>query len=202
MSCSGSLFKQQGKCQSEIISGMNATSRSRIQWISFPLSKPPTEIGKKIVGCFEAVHDKIETESGHVPHLKSNDVLTQVRPELEELGFEVERGKRKGAINVPVLYGERGQVKEEYPTDAWHKSEKCVLEVEAGRTVANNAFLKDLFEATLMTEIDHLVIACPIVYRTRDYEQRPYDIVTAFFNTANSSHRWTTPLKSILVIGY
>ena len=69
---------------------------------------------------------------------------------------------------------------------------------EAGRAVANNQFLKDLFQACMMHEVKYLAIAVRLKYRGKsDFEQ-----VCKFFQTMYASRRLALPLLGILVIGY
>lgn len=78
------------------------------------------------------------------------------------------------------------------------KKKKIVIEVEAGRAVTNYQFLKDLFQACVMSDVDYLVIAVRNIYRkNQDFEK-----VISFFNTLYASGRLILPLKGILIIGY
>lgn len=73
-----------------------------------------------------------------------------------------------------------------------------MLEIEAGRAVVNNAFLKDLFQACMMQDVNFAAIAVRNVYRgSRDFER-----VVSFFDTLYASRRLTLSLKGILIIGY
>lgn len=90
----------------------------------------------------------------------SNEVLALVRPHLEAIGFAVETGKGKEEkIDVPVLFGENNEVDKSFFADALSADGKIVIEVEAGRAVRNNQFLKDIFQACMMFEVEYLVIA-------------------------------------------
>ena len=111
----------------------------------------------------------------------------------------MERGKKKNEkIHVPVLYGKNGTTEKAFEADAYHDAEKFVLEVEAGRAVTNYQFLKDLFQACMMQDVDYLAIAVRNKYRTsKDFEK-----VFTFFDTLYKSGRLPLPLKGILIIGY
>ena len=167
-----------------------------IDWIFFPLSSEPPEIVRKTVATFEGVENQIGSGSFT---LESNRVLAAVRPGLEALGFRVEGGKAaRQKISVPVLYGLRGGVKKTFEADAWHPKEKLVLEVEAGRGVTNNQFLKDLFEACMMQDVEYLVIAVRLVYGG----SRNFETVSTFLETLYASSRLSLPLKGVGLIGY
>ena len=73
-----------------------------------------------------------------------------------------------------------------------------VLEVEAGTGVANNAFLKDLFQACMMHDVDLLGIALRKHYKRNSN----YDYVVKYFETLYASRRLQLPLSGVLLIGY
>ena len=79
-------------------------------------------------------------------HLKSNEMLEMLRPYLEEINFSVETGKSASEqIYVPVLFSENDEVDKSFAADALSDDHTIVVEVEAGRAVFNNQFLKDIF---------------------------------------------------------
>ena len=86
--------------------------------------------------------------------------------------------------------------------DTYHNETKTIIEIEAGRGVANNQFLKDLFEACVILDIDVLVIAVLNEYHVGDVTNKDFETVVKFFETLYVSDRMNLPLKSILVIGY
>ncbi len=131
--------------------------------------------------------------------LKSNDVLAVLREELVNLGFEVEKGKAADQkIKVAVLYGLNGQTTKTFDADAFHREEGIVMEVEAGRAVANYQFLKDLFQACAMQEARHLVIAVRNLYLGK----KDFDAVINFMETLYASSRLQLPLQSVTIVGY
>ena len=80
-----------------------------INWIHFPKNKPLDEVSAQIVKAFEVVDINIDSYSHQ---LKSDEVLTAVRPGLEALGFDVEKSKKSDdLVAVPVLYGVNGKSK-------------------------------------------------------------------------------------------
>ena len=134
-----------------------------IRWNYWPRSEKVTADLFNVVEAFKQVHSEISS-SGH--NLKSNEVLDLVRPGLTQLGFQVETGKkREDRIRVPVLYGENGRAQKSFEADAFNENLKIVIEVEAGRAVVNNQFLKDVFQAIVMPGVDFLIIAVRNSYR-------------------------------------
>ena len=85
-------------------------------------------------------------------------MLALLRPHLESCGYDVEKGKgRDEKIDVPVLFGENNAIDKSFYADAFNKEQSIVIEVEAGRAVRNNQFLKDIFQACMMFDVEYLV---------------------------------------------
>jgi len=167
-----------------------------INWLYYPRSKKPTAIALAVVGTFEASARNIDS-SHH--ELESNAVLRAVAPALVRAGFKVETGKTSDAkISVPVLFGANGKVEKSFDADAYHEETGFVVEVEAGRGVVNNQFLKDLFQACMMFGVRELAIAVRNTYR----KSNDFDRVTRFFDTLYASNRMTLPLEGVLILGY
>jgi hypothetical protein len=168
-----------------------------INWVYFPKSSPPPQFGVQIVAVFEAFADAID--SSVMADQPSNTVMARLRPSLEKLGFRVEKGKSSDdKIVVPVLFGRKGKVLKCFNADAHAASSGWVLEVEAGRAVDNNQFLKDIFQACMMHDVLHLAIAVRNIYRNSD----DFAKVESYLETLYVSGRLQLPLKGILLIGY
>jgi len=167
-----------------------------IQWQIFPKSQPPTSLFEEVIDCFKKVESIISSDKRN---LNSNQVLAVLRPHLEQIGFRVETGRKKNQkIRVPVLFGRQGSWEKSFEIDAHNERERVVLEVEAGRAVVNYQFLKDLFEACMIQDVDYLVIGVRNVYKGNKDCAR----VMNHFETLYASGRMKLPLKAILVIGY
>jgi hypothetical protein len=168
-----------------------------INWVYFPKSSPPPEFGLSIVALFEQTTEAIDSTKS--PNQPSNTVMERLRPGLEKLGFRVEKGKSaEEKIVVPVLFGRKGKILKCFNADAHAASAGWVLEVEAGRAVDNNQFLKDIFQACMMHDVLHLAIAVRNTYRGSD----DFGKVESFLETLYVSGRLQLPLKGILLIGY
>lgn len=168
-----------------------------INWVYFPKSSPPPGFGLSVVALFEGIAAAIDSASGSRQH--SDAVMALLRPGLETLGFRVERGKSsEEKIVVPVLFGRKGKVLKCFNADAHDAKSGWVLEVEAGRAVDNNQFLKDIFQACMMHDVLHLAVAVRNSYRGSD----DFAKVEAFLETLYVSGRLQLPLKGILLIGY
>jgi hypothetical protein len=171
-----------------------------LNWAYFPRSDKPSALAQGVVNAFVAGYADI-TSAEHT--LSSDGVLALVAPHLLALGFAVETGKKAAEkIRVPVLYGNNGRVSKAFETDAHHVEGKFVVEVEAGRAVVNNQFLKDLFQACMMDDVDYLAIAVRNVYLAAGLKSPDFDRVITFFDTMYASNRMRLPLRGILVIGY
>lgn len=174
-----------------------------INYQFFPRSQGATDKIKQIIDCFKKV-DAVKEEG---EHLKSNEMLALVRPHLETLHFTVEKGKSADEqIYVPVLFSENDQVDKYFAADALSDDHKIVIEVEAGRAVFNNQFLKDIFQACMMYEVEYLVIAVLNEYKFKVNGQErcshDYQYIKTFLETLYISNRLQLPLKGILLIGY
>lgn len=149
------------------------------------------------VSAFNVVATEISSDRGGPQ--TSNEALAVVRPHLESVGYLVEKGKMGSEkIHVPVLYGLNGKTEKAFEADAYWAEKRVVLEVEAGRAVTNYQFLKDLFQACVMQDVDWLVIAVRKTYR----ESKDFQKVVQFFDTLYASSRLTLPLSGVLIIGY
>lgn len=167
-----------------------------IRYQFFPRSLGVVKPIEDVVGAFKSVESEIDSFK---EYKKSNDVLSTVAPHLIRLGFSVERDKtNNGKIDVPVLFGQNNVVDKSFFADAINVDKKIVIEVEAGRATENNQFLKDIFEASMMFDVDYLVLAVRNMYRGHDDFERIY----IFLETMYISNRIKLPLKGILLIGY
>lgn len=167
-----------------------------INWQYYPKRKEiPTHL-KDVVDIFVLKQSVISSDDFT---LNSNEVLENVSLNLLELNYQVEVSKKAiDKIKVPVLFGMNGKLEKYFDADAYNEDLKTVIEVEAGRAVTNYQFLKDLFQACMMHEVDFLVIAVRNTYRT----SKDFQSVITFFDTLQASGRLILPLKGILIIGY
>jgi hypothetical protein len=167
-----------------------------INWQFFPKSTEIPEHLKQVVFVFEKNRDHISSEQHK--H-SSNAILSKVRIDLEAIGYLIEKTKKRNEkIRVPVLFGRNGTLEKCFDADGFNKETKTVIEVEAGRGVTNYQFLKDLFQACMMHDVEHLVIGIRNKYSNR----KDFEIVVTFFDTLYASNRIKLPLKGILIIGY
>ena len=167
-----------------------------INWQLFPKSNAiPTHL-IQVVEVFKVHETAI---SSVTRQLNSDAVLAMVTDGLEACGYRVERSKRGvDKIRVPVLFGKNGRLEKAFDADGFNKDTRTVIEVEAGRGVLNNQFLKDLFQACMMHDVDNLVIAVRNTYQ----KVEDFEVVTTFFETLYASGRLKLPLRHILIVGY
>lgn len=175
-----------------------------MRWNYYPRNKRADETSKAVINAFLEVENSISTTKNK---LKSNNVLSIVRPELEKIDFIVERGgKNPVKIEVPVLFGENSKVEKYFKADAYLERENYVIEVEAGRGYSNHQFLKDFFEACTMTDVKYLCIAVEEEYKYMSEGkvkiQKDFEKICAFFDSLYTSGRLGIPLEGLLIIGY
>lgn len=167
-----------------------------IKFQLFPRSHSITPDLAAVVQCFQSIESLIDSSTFNY---SSNEVLEIIEPQLTRINFNVEAGKlRNQKINVPVLFGLNNLVDKSFDADALSVDGKIVIEVEAGRAVDNNQFLKDIFQACMMTRVEYIVIAVRNLYRGRD----DFKKIALFLETLYVSGRLQLPLKGILLIGY
>ena len=168
-----------------------------IEWQLFPKNLSCPDHLKKVVDVFVDQLNNIDSTSHK--KLESNAVLAFLADGFTSIGYDVEKSKKaEDKIEVPVLFGKNGKLEKSFDADAYSKELKTVIEVEAGRAVVNYQFLKDLFEACVMTDVDYCVIAVRRIYRkTEDFNK-----VVTFMDTLYSSTRFVLPLKGVLIVGY
>lgn len=167
-----------------------------VKYQFFPKNKKITDDLQDVVDVFDKNYALIKSDNCS---LESNKVLSRVANDLECIGYRVEKSKKDDdKIIVPVLYGQNGNLEKKIEVDAYNEEKKVVIEVEAGRAVTNYQFLKDLFEACMMDNVEYLVIAVRNIYRKKD----DFKEVVSFIETVYVSNRLQLPLKGILIIGY
>lgn len=176
-----------------------------IRYSSFPRTIAPPAFTAELISAFTAVEQTISTtrlEKG----LTSDGVLAELRPQLEDLGFEVERSKlTEGKVRRPVFFGENGAPDLQYEIDAFHSEWRCGLEVEAGRAWMGNAIYRDLIQALVMVQVDVLALAVPLGYRYRSggrtVVSKDYTNACAVADALYGHSRMTMPYR-LLLIGY
>ena len=167
-----------------------------MQYQQFPRSRGITKELLKVVEAFEKVDAQISSD---VNSLTSNEVLALLCPHLNAIGYKVETGKSvEKKIDVPVLFGRDNHIDKSFFADALSSDGRIVIEVEAGQATENHRFLKDIIEASMMFDVEYLVLAVRNKYRTHF----DFDRVYQFLETMYISNRIILPLKGIMLIGY
>lgn len=170
--------------------------QKKIAWQYFPKSRAIPGQLIDVVNVFEKRHPRIGSEKHQ---LTSDKVLDALRKDLVKIGFKVETSKKEeGRIKVPVLFGLNGKLEKSFQADGIHEETGTVIEIEAGRGVTNYQFLKDIFQACMMHNVNYLVIAVRKIYR----KNRNFDTVLRFLDTLYASGRLELPLEGILLVGY
>ena len=176
-----------------------------IRFSTFPRTQTPPRFVPDLIERFEGHEHKIGT-SLEWKGLTSDDLLAVLRPDLIDLGFEVESGKRtEDKIMRPVFFGENAEPELRYQIDAWHPNWLAGLEVEAGRAWMGNAVYRDLVQALVMVDLEHLILAVPQLYRFkssgRDAQSKDYEKTVAVAQALYAHSRVKMPF-SLCVIGY
>ena len=172
-----------------------------INYEFFPKNAPIPNSLKEVVDVFFSNSHK-SPDMG----LSSNEVLNRLETGLINIGYMVEKiedGKLV-KISIPVLFGKNGKKDKEFQVDAYHELYKIVIEVEAGQGVTNYKFLKDFFEASIMIDVDYLIIAVCNLYKPKSSKNgnKDFETVSTFFDTLYTSGKLMSSLKGVLIVGY
>ncbi len=175
-----------------------------IRFTTFPSTRPPPEFVVSAYRVFVEQEHAIGTELGN--NAKSNAVLAAVRPGLSALGYAVEGSDEQNKrINRPVFFGENGYPSLNYQVDAFHPDYDCGIEIEAGRATRSNAIYRDIVQAMIMTQVSHLIIAVPLVYRYQSAgkpsESLDYQITVEVARAIYGHDRVSLPF-GLTVLGY
>ena len=126
--------------------------------------------------------------------------------DLQDLGFQVEASKQADAkLARPVFFGENGEPTLRYEIDGYQPEWRCGLEIEAGRAILGNAIFRDLFQAMVMVDVDHLCLAVPNTYKYKSggkpkasgYYAKTVSVVDALYG-----HSRVVIPYGLTVIGY
>lgn len=172
---------------------------------SFPRTEPPVHFVSDVMGVFR-LHERIIGTASLTKGLSSDSVMAALRDDLCKIGFDIETGKSaSGKLKRPVFFGEDGRPFRQYEIDGFHPKWRCGLEIEAGRAWMGNAVYRDIIQAMVMVDLDHLILAVPLGYRylsggkpvvSKDYEN------TITVADALYSHTRIKMPYSLTIIGY
>jgi len=174
---------------------------SNIIYTCFPRTSPPPAFVAEVVNAFR-LHEKTISTNESATGLKSDEVLSILRPDLKNIGFDVEQGKsREYRLLRPVFFGENGDPTKQFSIDAFCPEHACGLEVEAGRAVGGNAIYRDLIQAMVMVDLLHLCLAVPVTYRYGKTQTYDYKSTTRIAEALFGHSRIQMPY-GLTVIGY
>jgi hypothetical protein len=180
-------------------------TRTYPDWIYYPSRARPPEWAHGIVDVVAAARPQIDTAT--VRGLRSNAVLKQIAPGLQDLGYSVETGKHAGGrIERPVLFGRSGTERVRYDVDAMHDGLGVVVEVEAGRGKLGNAVYRNLIRASLVVDARYLALGVMADYRRmssgREVSEADFQYSLALLDAIYASGRLKLPFEGVLLFGY
>ena len=172
---------------------------------TFPRTQAPLDFVAQIVAVFRAHATSIGT-AALSKGLSSDAVMGVLRDDLCKIGFEIEAGKSIAAkLKRPVFFGQDGRPSRQYEIDGFHPTWRCGIEIEAGRAWMGNAVYRDLIQAMVMVDLDHLVLAVPMTYkymtRGRPTFSKDYENTVSVADALYSHTRIKMPY-GLTVIGY
>jgi hypothetical protein len=146
-------------------------------------------------------------DSTTVDGLTSDHALHALADRLEDLGYQVETGKKASQkIRRPVLFGEDGIERVSYEIDAFHDELGIAVEVEAGRGARGNAVYRDLIRTSLIVGAKYLVLGVMIEYRHmsggRQIAVKSFEEARELLDAVFASGRLQLPFEGVLLFGY
>lgn len=169
-----------------------------VSWTCFPITSAPPEPVAQVAAIFMAAASRISSQHEASRHLDSNGVLSELRPELEALGFDVEGPQH--VVKLPVLFGEGGVARRTLRADAWWPDQGVVVEIEAGGARQNNRALLDLLKGVVWADCRHLLIAVKKAYGQSG--QNDYEWLLDWLSLLYATDRVALPMESVTVLGY
>ena len=170
-------------------------------WRFYPARASPPAWVEPLVAAFAGVRERIDSHAN--TGVSSDDVLSSVRPRLDDLGYAVETSKAKAdKIWRPVLFGDQGHARVAYEVDAFNAEHGVVVEIEAGRGAANNADYRDIVRTSLMVDARSLTLAMMLTYSGGGVTVRSYEQTRDRLDAIYASNRLRLPLEGVLLIGY
>ena len=175
---------------------------SDIRYIEYPRTDSPSPLTEGVVSVFRNVEDRISSKELKKESLSSNEVLEEVRPGLENLGFVIEGGDHEGnPLQRPVLFGENGRPVATYEVDGYHEESGCILEVEAGRGAQSNAVHRDITRAMTISGAKLLILAVLNLYDRPSTRSEAFDQAKPLIERLYRSNRVDLPFDLVL-FGY
>ena len=101
-----------------------------------------------------------------------------------------------------MFYGENGLPTLRYEVDAYHEVWKCGLEIEATRGIRGGAFFRDILQALVMVQVNHLCVGLGNLIRYgKGNRCKDYDDACRLAEALYGHSRITFPY-GLTVIGY
>lgn len=169
----------------------------KIDFKYFPVNNELPSHLIEVVDVFKVHANEIDSDRKRKKALNSNDVLKIVSDGLSECGYRCEKSKSKND-RIQLRINDSSQ---RFDVDGYNEEQKAIIEVEAGRAFRNHQFLKDLFEAFVMEDVEFLTIVVRRSYSSKS-TTKDFELVSQFIETMYASKRFIIPLKGILIIGY
>lgn len=171
------------------------------RWCYFPSHQPAPGWAQQFLQVVAAAQPNIDSETHD--RVTSDEVLANLRPGLEKLGFVVEASKRRDEkIRRPVLFGEEGAERVAYEVDAVHDELGVLVEIEAGRGAMSNAVYRDLIRSSLIVGARYFVLGVMRSYRYAGGSTQSYRDAKDLLEAVHSSGRLVFPFEGILLFGY
>lgn len=173
-------------------------------FVYFPRWQRPAPWTTALIQSFIICRPEIDTAHNDK---KSDAVLAALRPELEKIGFAVEKDKsQEGKLYRPVFFADNGRPDRQYEIDAYHPHDQIVLEIEAGRATLGNAIYRDIVQMALLVDVQYAAVAVPLTYRYSSTGKQSvnfaYKECRSILDSIYGGRRLDLPFKGLLLVGY
>lgn len=158
----------------------------------FPKNDIIDDFSQNVIDIFVKHESTIDSlrETNRENTLSAKEVINVISNDLIRNNFSIGENKISiDSINNNKFY---------FNANAYNNKEKYVIQVEAGRAVMNNEFIKDFFEASLMSNVEYLCVAVKNNYRGHN----DFEHVCNYFSKIYDSSKINIKLIGLLIIGY
>lgn len=173
-----------------------------IQSAIFPRASPPPAWAEQLLDVFRRHQEEIRSvKAGR--RLSSEQVLTLLSPDLESLGFMIEKVKHDEKAQAAAAAA--GDGRQNVHFDVYQPAWLCCLAIEDGHDWADIGSAMDLVEPLLVSNADTLCLAVPLAQELAEGETHPraseYERTSSLAEVVYGHSRVKLP-KRLLLIGY
>lgn len=147
------------------------------------------KIAEKLINHLNEIEIVDMVVKAHIPNAKSSEIQNIFLPKVDELGFASEK---KGLFQGTSV----SSLRPDYFLKIDERS-GIIMEVERGKTLANNMDLLDLWKCHICPEANFLFLVVPNIRKTR----KVFNAVSKRISTFFSAETFTN-VDAVFIFGY